>query len=786
MALLALLVWLAITLSKSDTAETASKATRAQSIVVKNNAFLLRGHVTSSTTAPIAGTTICASGSDANSRFEKRCASGDNRGAFSLTLEAGNYRVTASAPLYGSRTAGVSLTQSDQTLDFALDSGAPTLEGVVKDGTGRAVEQAHLAISQAGSVISNVTTDTQGHFSAWAPPGAVVLQVSAAGFSEVHIQSSAPAYDINITLYPGFAVKGEVLYERTMQPVAHVRVTASLDFSGKSDARVASAITDDYGRFTMDGMSNGKMLLSVGEKNLWGRTAVDLNGATTNDEVQLLVRSAVAVSGKFVMSEGGAPCTHGLLELIPSDLVDTNGHWDSQAAYDLGADAASANSAHMPPLNAAVNENGTVIIPAVPSGQYRVAPHCFEHLANSGPVDLKVDTTDVTGLQWKFQSQGRSLIVRVVDQNNNAITAAAVSLQPIATRQVSAEMLKQNASAYATRTGETAVDGTIQFGGVDPGAYEVVARGPGISGAVQAHKTVSMQAEVETGPVILTLPAIGSLLVYVHTPDGKPVSRLLFFANDSSGKRFEARFTGSGRYTVGPLPRGSYNVYAYDNKNPKIPVPGAAGDSILIEGTQPVQLDLSYEAPQGTVEGVVTDANGKPAAAVIQAVSVTLTDEDDRYSGIQTEIQGSQYRMTDARGHFSVDGLLPGATYRLFVQGKDGQRLEQKDVAVGQFVQLTLPALSSIAGVAVDAQGKALQNFILIIRNSDNGDQRNKEFHDVDGRFNVDHLNPGNTEFTLLSADHELHGVASVNIGSVGSNTQLRIVASSEDSDSDH
>lgn len=660
--------------------------------------------------------------------------------------------------------------------DSVLEPSRATLAGVIEDATGHAISQADIQIRQGDKLIANFASDAGGRFSGWAPAGAVQLQVEAQGYQPARVQSFVPALDIEITLYPGYPVQGIVLQERTLRPVPAVRVVASTISEG-SEHGDAWALTDEQGRFTIANAPPGRVFLGVSDQRVWGRAKTLVIPEQRGEAVRILVVPAAQVAGRLSLSDTGQPCPDGNVTLIPQELLAANAKYSLQAVYNLEFDQDPPAKTPVPPLSAKANDAGEVMFPSVPYGEYRVAPTCAQLMVESGPGTVTVRSADISGPEWRF-NKGTGIAIRVTDANGRGVPAASLAVTLLAAAPSAASSLEAANTKLlsgATRVAKTDREGSYRFAGLQEGVYDIVASSPGNS-AIRAHAEATMRRGDDT-PVTLALPLVGAIHIHAFDTAGQPISRLLFHANDQDNRRFEAHYVGGGGYEIGPLPRGSYQVYAYDNKNPKIAVEGQAGRQVLVDDAQPARLEFQYEAPQGVIEGAVVDANGNPAKAAVQAVSSTLTSEDEFHSTYQVEIHGEQYRLTNEQGRFRIENVQPGAAYRLFVQGTQGEKIEQKNVLAGQFVQIALPALSAISGTAVDGDGRALQDFAVITRSLDTEDQRSQEFRSASGRFSLTHVNPGNLEITVLSVEQRLHGSLVTQLLPGESRSGLRIVA---------
>jgi hypothetical protein len=290
-----------------------------------------------------------------------------------------------------------------------------------------------------------------------------------------------------------------------------------------------------------------------------------------------------------------------------------------------------------------------------------------------------------------------------------------------------------------------------------------VARYSAINGKAQTEQLVAVHAGV-TPEVHLTLPGAGSIRVRSRAANDAPLSRMLFFALDTKKTRYEARYRGDGRFEIGPLPRDSYRVFAYDNKNAKIALQGGA--SIAVDDAAGVDIDFTYDVPEGLLKGRVVDSAGMPLpGTLVRAVSKTLDEVDEMYSFIQTGAQGPQELMTDREGQFRIAGLDAGATYDLYIDHRSGLQEVRHGVQPGTFVEVALPAASRIAGHVVDASGKPVTRFDVLASNARVGGTRSRSYSQAQGYFTLDNVVPGEVTIAIYDESGDLSFERSAQLG---------------------
>jgi uncharacterized GH25 family protein len=707
----------------------------------------LTGEVRSNAAQPIPAATICVYGT-ATAQLDRFCATTDVQGGYSLSLSPGRYSVTASAANHVSVTESLLVAESKSArLDFTLAQQGPTIAGVIRSAAGARIPAARIAVYNGDQLVSNITTNDKGEFTAWTPPGSLVINVDAEGFGATVVHTVAPTMDIVVILYPGNRVTGRVLLQGSLQPVPNVRVSAvSRVDRVVSQLHDAGVQTDERGQFVFPDLRAGLWTLTVSDRNLWGAlpTPIVVTAGKEERDITLLVQPAAEVSGRFVVGENAQPCKVGRLHLTPEAMA-RQGELNSEGS--IAERATTEDKPNIPVFTAMVEQDGAVRFDAIPYGEYRLGPICNEHKLVGGPATLAITGESKTNLQWKFD-EGLGVTVRVVDETGHPVANAAVSLslqsdQPLPRAQI---LLTQ-------RSGTTDVDGKYRFGGLQAGKYQVSARYSAVNGNTVVSEIADLHSVDAAASITLTLPGKGAIRIYAHTPGGVSISRMLFFATDSAGMRYEGTYRGDGRFVIGPLPLDQYRVYGYDNKNAKRPLNGGA--PIRIASAEPIDIDFSYDAPTARLEGRVTDANGAPLPGVlVRAVSVALDEDDEHFSMIQSIAHGSQELMTDQNGSFQVDGLNGQATYDLYVDHQSGLKDVRRGVSPGAFVDVALPTGATVTGTVISADGKPVANFDVLAYNREANDSRTQSFNNTSGTFRIENVHPGLLEIAIYSDDN--------------------------------
>lgn len=704
-------------------------------------ALQLTGVVTDGNTAIAA--TLCAHGVDHDNRLDRNCTTADRQGKYRFALLPGRYSITASAADHNSVTSLFTLDKQQTTLDFTLIKQASTLAGNVRSASGERLLAAQVTVYQNELPVANATTDAAGTFSVWTPSGALTVKAEADGFGASVVHMVSPTLDVEITLYPANTVTGQVLLEGSLQPVPNVRVTAASRADGIiAPLRDLEVSTDERGRFVFNNVTAGAWLLTVSDRNLWGTLSAPIAvtlGESIND-VTLLVQPAAAVSGMLSIGTQGSPCTSGHVQVIP------------EAAFSDNSETIRLNdedSARHAAFTAKADKEGRVYFDAVPLGAYRLGPVCDEHHFASGPVTLTIGNEQTDNLRWTFLS-GDGITTRVVDETGRPIPQVMVAMSPTDPSLSHALLVRMQ------RSGVTDDKGQYRFGGMLPGKYQVTARYAAINGKSVASADITLLYNSNPEPLTLTLPGNGSIRIRSRTAE-KPISRILFFATDSAGARYEAAYKGDGLFVIGPLARDRYSVFGYDNKNAKLALNN--GEPVAVVDATPVDIDFQHTMPDAFLEGRVIDNTGAPmSGTLVRAVSTTLDESDALYSVIQTQLRGPQELMTDGNGRFRIDGLNARAAYDLYVDHPSGLKEVRRQVFPGSFVEVAFPASAAITGDVTDAAGRPVVNFEVVASNLDTGAARSQNFSGTQGRFNLDNVPVGRVQITVYDNAGEASG----------------------------
>ena len=129
--------------------------------------------------------------------------------------------------------------------------------------------------------------------------------------------------------------------------------------------------------------------------------------------------------------------------------------------------------------------------------------------------------------------------------------------------------------------------------------------------------------------------------------------------------------------------------------------------------------------------------------------------------------------MTDVDGAFTLAGL-PDAAYTVRAVRRPGGPAEASGVTVGATVALDVKTPGMLAGRVVEADGEAVERFVLQLVAEARGIRRRETFVSRDGTFEVTGLEPGSWAVTAESQGKTAQATATVEAGAEATGLALR------------
>lgn len=678
------------------------------------------GTITSPSKQAIKNSQVCAYGENPVEQTIKKCQRPNTDGLFEMPLAVGTYRLLVSAENYRSETHSITITKDLITAaEFFLEPSNHNIRGNVISASGDPLENVEISIVKNGSIVSETLTDPAGKFQTWSPEGAIIITARAKEYAQGEIFSSAPSHDLLIKLFPGMSISGKVLDKATEKPIKAVKVIANQE-NRLITERSVFAVTDDEGNFTLNGLTLGTSFLRVFDKE-WTQNdsiLIDSN-KSPNNPIVIYAEKGQPFSGQLITDKGN--CESGQLSLRPTD---------------------SSNSPSENPIDLTIFNltNGQANFPALPINEYYSVAHCNEYELAQGPdrVNLKNDHS----AQWQFNS-GLTLNVLVENESGGKVQYASLILKQQSTSDLnssSSDSLPHQdtqENIFSSKNATTDESGFYKFGGLTAGLYTLEAFPPGLNAIDPVIKSVNISEATNDLPIKLILKGQGSIEIESYSSDGSPNSRTLFYAIDESNKRFEAIYSGSGKFLISPLPLGRYQVFAYDNKNPKVSLTKNESEWITLDPYESVNLIHENKNYAGKIDGLIYNHAGELESGVqVRAISEHLNDEDAYYSVIQDIMHGNQNIITK-NGKFSFDNLVPETAYHLLIATMEGVEIKKSSVYPGDPVEIFLPAPKTLSGRVLLPTGEPAQDFSITIF-TPNSHAVFQEFKTNNGEFSIE------------------------------------------------
>ncbi|MHC4924246.1 MAG: carboxypeptidase regulatory-like domain-containing protein, partial [Planctomycetota bacterium] len=555
-----------------------------------------------------------------------------------------------------------------------------------------------------------------------APVQPVVVQTNTAGAAVVANNAATPVVTAPEDPVELRSLSGIVLQDADEAPVAGAAIEVFDQAAGWAPFGTPSsnAVTDDEGRFTLEGVRTERTRVRASYAGLAPQTLT----ATAEHEGELVfrLREPGTVAGRVVEAETETPLENVMV---------------------LAGDAVGVRT----------DSDGKFTLEDVPSGE-------FDLLAQvKGYVTLthEADTTAEDAMDLVLEMEPSAWVGGIVlDESGNAVAGAKVVV---------------GSGIDAPMVGRVVTVNHEVTSGPD-GRFKATSLRAGRSFTLHASTADSISPEVETpklekgeslDDIELRLEPAAVLMVTVKDAEGNPVADAsvrheAIEAEDTvsvSGPGFvqdmlnvampgAARTDESGKARLAPVKPGptKVTVTRQDFRTANSEAAAVSGEVVSVE----ITLD-----PGAVITGTVVDDQGEPVGgAKVVAQRLAMGDIV------------RQERMTDGEGKFSIGGLhgkgfTVSASHERYVESS----LNNIDPEAGPVV-VTLQRGGGLVGVAVDFEGNPVTKFRVSKKRTDTEEQPNPmnfarfaqdymgtNFEDEGGNFRLDGLEPGIYEITV-------------------------------------
>jgi hypothetical protein len=677
--------------------------------IVVATAPVLEGSVRSREGEPVAGARVCAADapSDALGKPRTACTTADSNGAYAIALSAsGAYTVSAEAEGFkpgsaqGGQLVAVAWGERRAGLEIILDHGGAKVAGVVVDVTGGPISGAIVRGTRFAPPRSTVATvsDREGRFVLWVLAGDVSLNAEAAGYAPTGLARVAPAEGVVIALTPGSSVRGNVMSSADEKPVADVEVRA-VPARGTNTPLDRSGVSDTKGAFTIAGLEPGVYTLSA-EGSGWrggAKEPLKVGLAESVSNVIVTVSQVPRVDGRVILRATGEPCAMGMVSLGPPGHASL---YDPPSVSDERPGRAA-----VPAMMTAIEADGSVHFRAVPAGIYHATVQCAHHMLADGPTTLQVAETSIKDVVWKVDP-GLALTVHMVDEADNPLPGALVLL---GTPRIAASVPLE-----ADASGQCEVPRVLY-----PGIYRLTPAGRGYEG-----DPVSVVLREGSGKVEATVrfAGHGSIMATVQNARSEPIEDMRVTAtlvaaaalsgsnsggvdaDVPSGRVFGGVSLGRGRFRLGPLPPGRYEVHASDGVNEPIRAGGPSGVFDVDRGVVAAMITVDRS---GSIRGVVVDQSHQPVPDTWVSAQCQETAVDPIWA--RTLAGRPKQTMSDKEGRFVVKDLRADARCTVRAEQPFGLAGGKSDVSAGDDIVVALTEVAESPARTAPGAGPALQ-----------------------------------------------------------------------------
>jgi hypothetical protein len=723
------------------------------------------GQVRATTGEPLAGAVVTLAPFDRDAG-EPHTVETNGEGTWSMTgLDPGRYALSASATGYlASVRSEVALRAGNDNagLDLSLEPGGNTLSGVVSDKIGGVIEGALVQVTPQSGVLrlrerdSYFTlTDEQGRYAVQVPDGRHRVRASHVDYTaeSLVLEFAKQPRTQSFTLVPTAVIEGIAVREQDGAPVAGAEVSWSRERTivtpdgGRISTidRGGRVVADEAGRFRISGLSPGLVLLAGRASRL-----------ASADPMQVPVGIAERVTG---------------VELRLADAGDLEGRVVS--ASD-GAGIEGAQIELMSPMNggggggagARTDANGQFVVRGVLPGEYRV-------LASAEGWTSGADAMP----RVEIGGQPSSVLIEL--ERGLAIRG---HVEPAGQAEVAIELRPESMGmgmggggmrmlSGAGPTQAAADTGAFEIGPVQPGRYTLEARtADGRGGTVDVEVGADGPQDIV---IALEQRAIlsgrvqdfnGKLLDDVSVrarkrrTDGGSVSVVV---NGQELTALSSPTSTDGRFEIAGLAAGTWTIEVVDAQGDLLPMDSGQQLELALAEGQNQDIVLRVEPRDGTISGVVRDADGVPVAdAWVSATFVPELAKPEKGPEGRAEMRmmmitddgggaGSTLPpvLTDDTGKFEFTHLRTGSYTLTAELGGGVSKATLEDVRPNADVTLELAPLGTIEGNVISNGGPANNCMAKIMGPS----PRNVRVRD--GKFEVTRLEPGRYTVEVSAGD---------------------------------
>jgi protocatechuate 3,4-dioxygenase beta subunit/5-hydroxyisourate hydrolase-like protein (transthyretin family) len=687
----------------------------------------LSGRVTDKSGTPVIGAHVTLQHGDGTSVSIDTWAGGE----YSMTgLRPGTYLLSVSPPsglnLLTVAIADVRIAPAENvTRDVELPGGA-ILQGVVRDADGSPVPYPRLQLRNGKDETWSVLGNAEGAYSFQGlRAGRYDLVAAPTRLGEIR---PAPAFMPSILVTEGGTVAQDLVLptggtlvvkvtDAAGNPVPDASLELTVDEPLVFKDAWRSTTTDESGeaRFTeLYGLAGGYERLGlpscVATVMVEPPSGVLTPGKLENVRVQagqeteasIVLPAGGTITGRIEDASGAG--VRGVFVYMPETEMPA-----PKDAYSEGPEFVAVSDSH-----------GVYRVSGVPAGTHTLV---FDP-GEANPLLLEQKVTGV-------QVAPGAMVTRDVVLDRGAVLSGLVteSTTGFPVPEATVTLYRPGETSGAPLE-ETAADseGKYLLGGVSPGTYEVVVRGPNYLNLAPAHARLSLTLEQEVTHNVALL-AGGSIAGVIRDEAGEPVPGVTV---ETTGSYCVSDLEGA--YRLERLATGTYDLSLSPPAHSTFGSQRITGVSVTAGETTTRDFVLRRA---GEVKGRVTTTQGEPV------------------SGATVMVAGIQDALTDSDGNYHMGGV-PAGSHSVTVTPHEGANLlpaRRDGVAViaGQaaVADFTLDPTSMLSGTITDALGAGVEGAQIRVIPSERGDTGKLVTADSAGRYLVLNLAPGRYDVTV-------------------------------------
>lgn len=622
----------------------------------------------------------------------------DRQGRFTLSLQPGQYRVTASKPGYmiGERNQQVNAGENLAGIDFALQTNFAIISGLIRDPDETGIAGASVTIIDSLNQRSRITqTDNDGAYQMdGIIPGNYYLIVTNERYRRGTLNLGAllgrqERRGVNLALTPLAArIIGQVTASGS--PVASATVYAT-----DEDGAQFSAVTDNNGRYTISNMSDGIFELLPAKAGYTG---------TVISDVEVAPADTVTTNLQLVLNDGRIT---GIVR--DPDGVGLRGVRVS-AIDSLGNFAASTT-------NAAGQFSLDNLYPPT---RYRISPQLsgytpeqdtIRNVANSAEIAIRLFPNEL----------------RLTGQVINQIGQGIGSTEMIATSQTDGSVYRATANQV----------GTFTFTGLAANTRYRIQTQRNEEYYANADTTVVLAVNhLDIGARVRIIERRASVRGRITANNTGVGDVQVTSRNIHTGRQRSTYTSGDGSYRILGMRGGDFDDYIIRASKAGYVFRGS--DSLRVDNLAITEtrsgVDFAADAILIDISGRVVDSSG----TVVPGVSVTAWSES-------VQIRDT----TDVNGQFAIIDLYPNSRYSLSTElpreSYDNATVSF-DVALRDTTGITLTIgrhNAVITGLVSNAEGAPIANAAVTM------DEVNQVTTNNSGIYRFDYVLPGRHSLTF-------------------------------------